>query len=109
MLHYQLTPYQQKKCRDFFALLKENDYVYAGHLKSKISVKIETAYFILEDLKQQGFLKNRYEVYCFDCNHSKGIFLNSLEEFNSDFYCDFCGTSLSLEKNVIVLYQVIKI
>ena len=63
----------------------------------------------MEELKKQGFLENLYEVYCFDCNKSKGIFLESLEEFNPDWYCDFCGKKLSLEENIIVLYKVVKI
>ncbi|MDN0062404.1 response regulator [Mediterraneibacter glycyrrhizinilyticus] len=85
------------------------DYVYPGHLKSKIAVDIKVSYKMLEELKKQGFLENLYEVYCFDCNKSKGIFLESLEEFNPDWYCDFCGKKLSLEENIIVLYKVVKI
>lgn len=85
------------------------DYVYPGHLKSKIAVDIKVSYKMLEELKKQGFLENLYEVYCFDCNKSKGIFLESLEEFNPDWYCDFCGKKISLEENIIVLYKVVKI
>lgn len=85
------------------------DYVYPGHLKSKIAVDIKVSYKMLEELKKQGFLENLYEVYCFDCNKSKGIFLESLEEFNPDWYCDFCGKKLSLEENIIVLYKVVNI
>lgn len=108
-LQHQLTPYQQKKCDEFFAVLKEGDYIYPGHLKSKIVIDIKSAYNILEELKEQGFLKNLYEVYCFDCNKSKGIFLDSLEQFNPDLYCDFCGKSLSLDENIIVLYKVVRL
>lgn len=108
-LQYQLRPYQQKKCDAFFSVLKVGDYVYPGHLKSKIAVDIKVSYKMLEELKKQGFLENLYEVYCFDCNKSKGIFLESLEEFNPDWYCDFCGKKLSLEENIIVLYKVVKI
>ena len=108
-LQYQLTPYQQKKCNAFFSVLKVGDYVYPGHLKSKIAVDIKVSYKILEELKRQGFLENLYEVYCFNCNKSKGIFLESLEEFNPDWYCDFCNKKLSLEENIIVLYKVVKI
>ncbi len=43
------------------------------------------------------------------CPESKGIFLDSLEQFNPDLYCDFCGKSLSLEENIIVLYKVAKV
>lgn len=108
-MQYQLTQYQQRKCRDFFSAQKLNDYIYAGHLKSKISVDIKTAYRMLEELKEQGFLSNIYEVYCFDCNKSKGIFLDSITAFNPDMCCDFCGKELNVEDNLIVLYKVISI
>ena len=108
-LQHQLTPYQQKKCDEIFEFIKEGDYIYPGYLKSKLVVDIKVAYEILEALKQQGFLKNLYEVYCFDCSKSKGIFLDSLEQFDSDWYCDFCGKHLSLEENIIVLYKVVSV
>ena len=61
-LQYQLTPYQQEKCDAFFSVLKVGDYVYPGHLKSKMAVDIRVSYKILEELKRQGFLKNLYGV-----------------------------------------------
>ena len=104
---HHLTPYQQKKCEDFFSILKVGDYVYPGHLKSKMAVDIKVAYQILEGLKKQGFLINLYEVYCFDCSKSKGIFLESLEDFDPDWHCDFCDRQLSIDENIIVLYKVV--
>jgi len=89
--------------------VKAGDYIYPGHLKSKLSIGIKDAYEMLENLKRQGFLKNLYEVYCFECNKSKGIFLDSLEQFDSDWYCDFCNKHLSIEENIIVLYKVVRI
>lgn len=85
------------------------DFIYAGQLKSRLVISIEEAYRILEDLKNEGFLINIYEVYCHDCSRSTGKFLNSLEEFNSESYCDFCGKLFTLEENVIVLYKVVRI
>ncbi|MBQ2884504.1 MAG: hypothetical protein IJE43_12145 [Alphaproteobacteria bacterium] len=108
-MQYQLTPYQQKKCREFFQYQKVGEFIYAGHLKSRIGVSIDVAYAMLEDLKKQGYLVNLFEVYCFDCNKSKGLFLESLEQFDSDLYCDFCGKKLSLEENIIVLYKVVHV
>ena len=108
-LRNQMTPYQQKKCDDFFSNLKVGDYVYPGHLKSKMTVDIKISYQILEELKKQGFLVNLYEVYCFNCNKSKGIFLESLEDFNHGWHCDFCDKHLSIEGNIIVLYWTVGI
>lgn len=104
-----MSEYQQKKCREFFCAQKVNDFIYAGHLKSKISVDIKVAYQMLEELKKEGFLSNLYEIYCFDCNKSKGIFLDSVASFNPDLYCDFCQKKLTVEENIIVLYKVIRL
>ena len=109
MNKYQLSEYQQKKCRDFFSAQKINDYIYAGHLKSEICVDIKIAYQILEELKGKGFLSNLYEVYCVDCNKSKGIFLDSVMSFNPDMRCDFCDKNLTVEDDVIVVYKVTQI
>ena len=83
------------------------DFIYPGHLKSKMVVDIKVAYQLLEKLKKQGFLIILYVVYCFDCNKSKGIFLESLEEFNPDWHCDFCEKQMSIDENIIVLYKVV--
>lgn len=108
-MQYQLTPYQQKKCREFFSCQKVNDFVYAGNLKSKLAIDIKVAYKMLEDLKKQGYLVNLYEIYCFDCNKSKGVFLESLEAFDPDLCCDFCNGSLTMDDNIIVLYKVVRV
>lgn len=90
-------------------MIRLGDFIYAGQLKSRLVISIEEAYQILEDLKNEGFLTNLYEIYCHDCSRSTGKFLDSLEEFNSESYCDFCGKLFTLEENVIVLYKVVRI
>jgi hypothetical protein len=107
-----LTPYQQKKIDKFFSVQKVGDKIYAGYLKSIIFVDIKVAYNILEELKNQKFLRNVYEVYCTNCSKSKGIFLNSINEFTEDMYCEFCNKQLCNNEpmspldNLIVLYEV---
>lgn len=108
-LLYQLTPYQQKKCDEYFAALKEGDIIYPGHIKSKFGMNIKTVYQILERLKTEGFLNVIYEVYCRKCSKSKGIFINSISEFNSDWHCDFCNNHLNAMDNLIVLYKVVSL
>ncbi len=100
---YRLTPYQEKKCDEFFS------YIRPGYLKSKICIDIKTAYLFMEDLKKAGFVKNIYEVYCMECNKSKGIFLESLTDFDDNFACDFCNKSLSVSDDIIVLYKVLHV
>ncbi len=108
-LQYQLTPYQKNKLDEFISLLTIGDFIYPGSLKSKLFIDIQVVYQMLELLKNEGYLTTIYEVYCFECSHSKGIFLNSISEFNEDYCCDFCGTQLNPFDNLIVLYKVINI
>lgn len=107
--NYDFSIYQRNKCIRFFSSLKKDDYLYPGHFKSKLAIDIKLAYRFLEELKALGYLTNLYEVYCLDCNKSKGKFLNSLTEFEDEWYCDFCNKKLSINENIIVLYKVLKI
>lgn len=77
--------------------------------KSKLNITIENAYHILEELKKQGYLIHWYEVYCYDCNKSTGVFLDTPRKFNPEQYCDYCGKQLSVDENLIVLYKVVAI
>ncbi len=108
-LSYNLTPYQQKKCDEFFSAVHPGDFVYPGHLKSKLVIDIKTAYLFMEDLKAAGFVKNIYEVYCMQCGKSKGIFLDVLTDFNENLTCDFCNHPLSVSEDIIVLYKVLRV
>ena len=63
----------------------------------------------MEDLKEQGFMKNLYEIYCMDCSKSKGIFLEKMVDFDDDCTCDFCNKNLSNPDDAIVLYKVIRV
>lgn len=108
-LQYQLTPYQKKKCDQYFYYLKIGDLIYPGQLKSSMAIDIRTAYQILEGLKNQGYLSVVYEVYCRNCSRTKGIFLDSISEFNPEYHCDFCGHHLDVIGDLMPLYQVISL
>lgn len=101
-----MSEYQRKKCRTFFSIQKTGDFIYAGHLKSKLCINIKEAYLILEELKRMGYLKTIYEVYC-SCGHSKGIFLESITDFDTDWCCDWCNRNLNPMEDIIVLYKVV--
>lgn len=106
-LKMNLTSYQKKQCEEYFNLLKEGDYIYPGYLKSKMFTEIEVVYKLLETLKNEGYLVKQYEVYCKNCCESKGVFLNSISEFNADIYCDFCNKPMNALDNLVILYKVI--
>lgn len=63
----------------------------------------------MDDLKNRGFVKKIYEVYCMDCNRSKGVFLESLTDFDEKYTCDFCNKPLTVSDDIIVLYKVLHI
>lgn len=102
-----MSPYQQKKFREYFDALNVGDYIYPGHIKSKLNSDINSVYHMLEELKDLGFLINVYEVYCFECSRSKGIFIEAIADFNKNWYCDNCNSNLNPTDNLIVLYKVV--
>lgn len=104
---YNLTPYQRKQCDEFFSVIQPGNFVYPGHLKSKLVIDIKTAYLFMEDLKKAGFVKNIYEVCCTQCGRSRGIFLETLTDFDEDSTCDSCNNLLSISQDIIVLYKVL--
>ena len=106
---YRLTPYQSKKCDEFFSVIHPGDFIYPSHLKSKLCIDIKSAYLFMEELKKYGFVKNIYEVFCSNCSTSKNIFIEVLNDFNNDYTCDFCNKSLSISNDIIVLYKVLHI
>ncbi len=106
-MRYHLSPYQVKNFEKFFSFVKVGNLIYPGNLKAKIAVDIITVYKMLEELEDQGFLSTVYEVYCHNCNKSKGVFLNSISEFDNDLHCDFCEQHLNAIDNLIVLYKVV--
>lgn len=106
---YNFTPYQTKKVEQFFSIVKLGDLIYPGHLKSKLGLDIKITYQFLESLKELGFLKNTYEIYCSRCGKSKGLFLECLTDFDNLLACDFCNKNFSIFEDVIVLYKVKRI
>ena len=108
-LQYQLTPYQKNNCDQYFYYLKIDDLVYPGQLKSIIAIDIKTAYQMLEELKDQGYLSVVYQVRCHNCGRTKEIFLDSISAFNLEYHCDFCGHHLDTISDFMVLYKVINL
>lgn len=108
MTHYQLAPYQKQKIEEYFYSLKVDDCIYPGQIKSKFVMDVKDVYVLLEELKHEGYLEYLFEIYCFECNKSTGLFIDSLSDFKADTYCDFCNHELNVMDNIIVLYKVVK-
>ena len=107
-LHH-LSQYQATRIKEYFSHIKIGEYVYAGIIQSRLNISIDDAYFILEELKKQGFLVHWYEVYCHNCNRSTGVFLDTPRKFNPDQCCSYCDSQMSIGENLIVLYKVVKL
>jgi len=105
---HKLTEYQVKQLSRVMKFWKNGDYIYPGHLKSKLNISIIDAYELLEIVKSMGFIDNVYEVYCRKCSKSKGIFLNTLTSMKEDLSCDFCNHKFGTLEDNIALYKVIK-
>lgn len=104
---HNLTNYQVKQLSRNMKYWKCGDYIYPGHIKSKLNTSIISAYEILETIKLMGIVDNVYEVYCRNCSKSKGIFLDTLTDINEDLSCDFCNHKFDALEDTIALYKVI--
>lgn len=109
IMQYQLSQYQQNQFNKYISTLKTGNYVYPGMLKSRMNLEIKIVYEILDALRKEGFLSFLYEVYCFNCDRSTGVYLDSLSEFDEDMCCNSCSEKLNVADNLIVLYKVVKI
>ncbi|WP_252225470.1 hypothetical protein [Clostridium sp. ZBS2] len=106
-IKHNLTDYQIKQLSKSMKFWKTGDYIYPGHIKSKLNISIISAYEILETIKLMGILDNVYEVYCRKCSKSKGVFLDTLTDIKEDLCCDFCNYKFDALKDTITLYKVI--
>lgn len=104
---HNLKDYQVKQLSRNMKFWKRGDYIYPGHIKSKLNISIIAAYEILETIKSMGILDNVYEVYCRNCSKSKGIFLDTLTDIKEDLSCDFCNHEFNSLEDTIALYKVI--
>lgn len=105
---YTLVPSLKRELIDFLSGLKVGDLIYPGHLKNTVNLDIKNVYQMLELLKTQGYISVIYEIYCHDCNHASGIFLDSISEFDPECCCEFCGHRLSALDDIRVLYKLLR-
>lgn len=103
----KLNPHQQKQLRLQVKHWKNNSIIYPGMFKSKLNIKIEDAYNMLEFLVTKNILERNYEIYCKKCSKFKGIILRTPSEYNYNMYCDFCDNELVPLEDSIVIYRVI--
>lgn len=103
-----LNSYQIKQLRVQVKNWKKDTIIYPGMFKSKLNIKIDEAYDILEFLKSKKILERNYEVYCKECHKFKGVIIRTPSEYKrAKMYCDFCNTELAPLDDSIVIYRVI--
>lgn len=103
----KLSKYQQKQLSLQVKHWEKDSIIYPGMFKSKLNIRIEIAYDILEFLVSKRMLERNYEIYCKKCSKFKGIILRTPSEYKSNMYCDFCNNELVPLEDSIVIYRVI--
>lgn len=104
---HDLTPYQTKQFEAYVKQLGKGDYIYPGHLKSKLNMDIKSIYQVLENLRKQQFIESNFEIYCPECHRFKGKIVESLSDIDPDLSCDFCNHQFEPLTDTIMIYKVI--
>lgn len=106
----KLNEKQKATLTRLFSLLKIGNYVYPGVLIRELNIEMRIAYQILDFLKEKGYLKEVYEVYCpYEAKSIGMIYDNLLDLLGDDLiqYCPECGQTINIQENNILIYQVI--
>lgn len=100
----------QEKLEKLLGLLqryKERDLIYPGVVIRHLNISKESAYDILDSLKNKDILRINYELYCHTCNHFEGGIFETFGQIPDDVCCEGCGSNLDPLDNSIVVYRVV--
>ncbi len=91
----------------FLTKFKKNEYIYPSTIKRNLKLEDKKIYEILTLLEDADIIKMYYEVFCYNCNNSKGLY-TYFNELDDDLICDSCENNLNSNDNVKIVYKVIK-
>ncbi|PAE86888.1 hypothetical protein [Shouchella clausii] len=109
-LPVKLNKQQKATLTRLFTLFKPGHYVYPGVLIRELNIEMKAAYQILDLLKENGYLKELYEVYCPHESKSIGkLYDNLLDLLGDDLLqdCPECGQPINIQEDNIIIYQII--
>ncbi|WP_096155702.1 hypothetical protein [Bacillus sp. FJAT-45066] len=109
-LPIKLNKQQKEALTRLFKLFKPGHYVYPGVLIRELNIGMKVAYQILDLLKENGFLKEFYEVYCpYESKSIGKIYENLLDLLGDDLKqdCPECGQTVNIQESNILIYRVI--
>lgn len=107
----KLNKRQKATLTRLFSLLKLNSYVYPCVIIRELNIELKTAYQILDFLKEKGYLKESYEVYCsYEAKSIGMIYDNLLDLLGDDLiqHCPECGRAINIQKNNILIYHLVR-
>ena len=92
---------------NYLIKFKKNEFIYPSTIKRKLKLEDKKVYKILTILEDAGIIKMYYEIFCYNCNSSKGLYsyFNELDDY---LICDNCENNLNSNDNVKIVYKVIK-
>lgn len=96
-----------EKTIKFLLTYKKDDFIYPSVIKRKLKFEDKKVYEILSVLENNKIIKMYYEIFCYNCNRTIGLFeyFSQLEE---NMACENCEGSLNSMDNVKVVYKVVK-
>ena len=91
----------------FLITYKKNDFIYPSAIKRKLKFEDKKVYEILSVLENNGIIKMYYEIFCYNCNRTIGLF-EYFCQLEQNMECENCEESLNSMDNVKVVYKVVK-
>lgn len=90
----------------FLITFKKGSFIYPSVLKRKFQMSDEDVYKILSKLEKEKVLKLFYELFCYQCNNSIGLF-EYYSQIPTKIICEQCESYLGID-NIKIVYKVIK-
>jgi len=97
-----------KKILDFLKLYKVENYIYPNIFVNRCKISLKESYDIMSILRENGYVKPVFALYCFKCQKFVTGPYDSMNEIPEDIECDFCDETLNISDNIVTYYEVIK-
>ena len=82
-------------------------FIYPSVIKRKLKIADKDVYEILAILEKEEIVKLLYEVFCYQCNNSIGLF-EYYSQLNDNIVCENCESYLNVTDNIKIVYKVVK-
>lgn len=91
----------------FLTKFKKDNFIYPSTIKRKFKLDDKKVYEILFALEKAQIIKMYYEIFCYECSRSAGLY-EYFSQLNEEIICDDCESNLNSKDNIKIVYKVVK-